>query len=92
QDVIGRVVLPGVPLDTPIGRVMTAPIVSLDASATAGEAMLLMAERTSRHVPVLRDGTLAGVVTERDLFVMQRQTLRGIAEAIAASNATPALA
>ena len=92
QDVIGRVVLPGVPLDTPIGRVMTSPIVSLDASATVAEAMLLMAERTIRHVPVLRDGTLAGVVTERDLFVMQRQTLRGIAEAIAASNATPALA
>ncbi len=92
QDVIGRVALPGVPLDAPIASVMTAPVASLDASATVAEAMLLMAERTIRHVPVRRDGAVVGVVTERDLFVMQRQTLRGIGDAIAAARATPALA
>jgi CBS domain-containing protein len=92
QDVIGRVTLPGVPLDAPIASVMTAPVASLDASATVAEAVLLMAERTIRHVPVRRDGAVVGVVTERDLFVMQRQTLRGIGDAIAAARATPALA
>lgn len=92
QDVIGRVTLPGVALDTPIASVMTAPVVSLDAAATVAEATLLMAERSIRHVPVRRDGALVGVVTERDLFVMQRQTLRGIGDAIAAARATPALA
>ncbi len=92
QDVVGRVVLPGVPLDAPISSVMTSPVTSLDASATVAEATLLMAERSIRHVPVRRDGALVGVVTERDLFVMQRQTLRGIGDAIAAARATPALA
>ena len=92
QDVIGRVVLPGVPLDAPIASVMTSPLLVLDAGATVAEAMLLMAERTIRHVPVRRDGALVGVVTERDLFVMQRQTLRGIGDAIGAANAVPALA
>jgi CBS domain-containing protein len=91
QDVIGRIVLPGVPLETPIGSVMTTPLLSLDARATVAEAMLLMAERTIRHVPVRRDGTLAGVVTERDLFVMQRQTLRGIGDAIGAARDAGAL-
>jgi CBS domain-containing protein len=92
QDVIGRVVLPGVPLDAPIASVMTAPVASLDASATVAEAMLLMVERTIRHVPVRRDGAVVGVVTERDLFVMQRRTLRGIGDEISAARTTPALA
>jgi CBS domain-containing protein len=92
QDVIGRVALPGVSLDAPISTVMTAPVLALDARATIAEAMLLMAERTIRHVPVRRDGVLAGVVTERDLFVLQRQSLRGIGEAIGAAGSTAALA
>ncbi|RPH45411.1 MAG: CBS domain-containing protein [Burkholderiales bacterium] len=92
QDVIGRVALPGVPLEAPIASVMTSPVLALDARATIAEAMLLMAERTIRHVPVRRDGVLAGVVTERDLFVLQRQTLRGIGEAIGAASSTAALA
>ena len=92
QDVIGRVALPGVPLDTPISSVMTSPLLCLDAHASVAEAMLMMAERTIRHVPVKRDGELVGVVTERDLFVMQRQTLRGIGDAIGAARSTAALA
>ena len=67
-------------------------MLALDARATIAEAMLLMAERTIRHVPVRRDGVLAGVVTERDLFVLQRQSLRGIGEAIGAAGSTAALA
>jgi CBS domain-containing protein len=82
QDVIGRVVLPGVPLDTAISMVMTAPIITMDAGVTVAEAMLLMAHRAIRHIPVTRDGELIGVVTERDLFVLQRQSLRSIGDSI----------
>jgi CBS domain-containing protein len=82
QDVIGRVVLPGLPLESPISSVMTAPVVTMDVGATVAEAMLTMARHSIRHIPVTRDGRLAGVVTERDLFVLQRQTLRSIGESI----------
>jgi len=92
QDVIGRVVLAGVPLDTPISRVMTSPVISLDAAASVADAMLLMAERSIRHVPVTRGTQLAGIVTERDLFVMQRRSLRQIGDAIRAAGATAELA
>jgi CBS domain-containing protein len=92
QDVIGRVVLPGVPLQAPIESVMTAPLVTLDVRASAAEAMLLMARHGIRHVPVLREGRLAGVVTERDLFVLQRRSLRTIGESIAAAGSVDALA
>lgn len=92
QDVVGRVVLPGVPLETPISAVMTAPLLTIDAEATVAEAMLMMVERTIRHVPVRRDGRLLGVVTERDLFVLQRQSLRSIGDAIAVADSVPGLA
>jgi CBS domain-containing protein len=92
QDVIGRVALPGLPLDTPIASVMTAPLITLDAQASAAEAMLLMASRGIRHVPVVRDGRLAGVVTERDLFVLQRQSMRAIGDAIGTARSVEALA
>lgn len=92
QDVIGRVVLPGLPLDTPIAAVMTTPLITLDAQASAAEAMLLMASRGIRHVPVMRDGRLAGVVTERDLFVLQRQSMRAIGDAIGTARSVEALA
>ena len=82
QDVLGRVVLPGVSLDTPISEVMTAPVASLQATHTVGDAMLMMAERSIRHIPVTQADRLVGVVTERDLFVMQRRSLRQIGDAI----------
>jgi len=92
QDVVGRVVLPGVPLETPISAVMTAPLLTIDAGATVAEAMLMMVERTIRHVPVRREGRLLGVLTERDLFVLQRQSLRSIGDAIAAADSVAGLA
>jgi CBS domain-containing protein len=92
QDVIGRVVLPGLSLDTPIASIMSSPVASLQATDTIADAMLLMAERVIRHVPVMREGQLAGVVTERDLFVLQRRSLRQIGDAIRQAGSVAHLA
>jgi CBS domain-containing protein len=83
QDVIGRIVLPQRPLATPIGDVMSAPAITLLARASAGDAALLMARSGIRHVIVVGDdGRLAGVVSERDLFTLQRLSVRELASAI----------
>ena len=87
QDVIGRVALAGVSLDAPIGSVMTSPVLTLEADATIADAMLLMAQRSIRHVPIVRQGVLVGIVTERDLFVLQRRSLRQIGDAIRLARA-----
>ena len=80
QDVIGRVVLPGRPLTTPIGDVSTSPVVVLPATATAGDAAIDMARRAIRHIVVVdsRDAVV-GVVSERDLFSLQRLSVRELA-------------
>jgi CBS domain-containing protein len=92
HDVVGRVVLPQLPLSTPVSHVMSAPVLCLDAGQSAAEAALLMAKHAIRHVPVMRDGALAGLVSERDLFSLQRLSLRAAGTAIRKAQTIEALA
>jgi acetoin utilization protein AcuB len=46
---------------------MTREVVVLPPQATAGEALALCRERRIRHLPVLEDGRLVGIVSDRDL-------------------------
>ncbi len=81
-DLLVRVVLPGRSLDIPLAEMMSSPIVTLPASATAYEAMHVMAERGIRQVVVVEDGKLVGVVNERDLFALQRVSMRQVNEGL----------
>jgi CBS domain-containing protein len=92
HDILGRVTLAQLPLSLPIARVMSAPIHSLGVHDTAHDAALLMLRHTIRHVPVLRDGRVVGLVSERDLFAMQRLSLRHVSSSIRAARDVPALA
>jgi CBS domain-containing protein len=82
QDVIGRVVLPRIPLETPMSAVMSSPVLTLPREATAADAVMTMARHAIRHVVVLDGEALAGVVSERDLFALQRLTTRQVSTAI----------
>lgn len=59
-------------LDLPVAEVMSRPAVALPADAMAYEAALAMIGMQLRHVLVTEDGKLIGVVSERDLFSLQR--------------------
>jgi len=60
-------------LDTrSVAEVMTGAPVSLPPHAFAYEAALAMIGNRIRHVLVMDDATLIGVVSERDLFSLQR--------------------
>lgn len=85
-DVLGRVALAEVPLDTPVRRVMVQPVHVLTATDTAQDAALLMSREGIRHVPVTRDGQLAGLVSERDLFALQRLSLKQVSTSIRAAE------
>ena len=72
RDLRDRVALDSAFLEGPITQVMTAPAVTLPETALAFEAALLMARRGIHHMVVTREGKAAGVVSETDLFALQR--------------------
>ena len=86
HDVLGRVTLPQVPLDAPVSRVMTSPIKCLSIDDTLHHAALLMSRHGIRHVPVTDDGRVVGLVSERDLFALQRLSLKHVSTAIRAAR------
>jgi CBS domain-containing protein len=90
-DLLCRVVLADVSLARPVSDVMTAPIVTLPASVTAYEAMYVMAERGIRQVIVVENGRLHGVINERDLFALQRASMRQVIEGLHAADSVDRL-
>ncbi len=83
SDLLDRVVLADLPHTTPIGDAMSASPFMLEENATAYDAMLAMATNEIRHVLVTdAEGRLTGVVSERDLFALQRVGLRQIRHTI----------
>ncbi len=81
-DLIKRILLPQLPLSTPVSQVMSTGIKTIDADSGALEAMLVMARFRVRHLPVLHHGFLVGMVSERDLFNFQRSSLRILSSTI----------
>lgn len=78
-------------MNAPIGSVAIRKVVALPASALAMDAAVAMVENGIRHV-VVRDGErLAGVVSERDLFALQRHTMSEVARRIEAAGDIDAL-
>jgi CBS domain-containing protein len=82
RDLITRVVLPGIDLDTPMHKVMTPDPIALPSTARAFEAALAMARYGFRHVLLADGGRLTGVVSEKDLFSLQRVGVTQLSAAI----------
>lgn len=81
-DLLSRVVLPKIPLSAPISEVMSTGLVTIEPETSALEAMLIMARKGIRHLPVVDQGRLVGMVSERDLVAMQRATLGSLSAEI----------
>lgn len=92
KDLLNRVALPETPLDAPIARVMTPDPVRVPRGAFAFEAAMAMASAGVRHVCVVEDGRLVGIVSERDLFSMQRVGLVNLTKAISTAGSVEELA
>ena len=54
-------------LDWPISRVMSAPAITVDPSTPVLNALALITQRRVRHLPVVADGRLVGIVSIGDL-------------------------
>jgi CBS domain-containing protein len=53
--------------ETPVRDIMTSPVMYVRPDQTSEECMALMTENRVRHLPVMDDGTLIGVISIGDL-------------------------
>lgn len=81
-DVLERIALPQINIDEPVIGVMTTNLTYLPPHALAYEAALTMAKQGFRHVLVVENEILVGLVSEKDLFALQRVGLRQIGSSI----------
>lgn len=86
RDLMRKVIVPGMDLYMPIEKAMTPSPKTLEVSALGYEAALLLAETHFHHIVLVDKGRLAGVVTERDLFDLQRVSLTQITSQIRSAD------
>ena len=55
------------PAATQVGDVMTTEVVVVKPTRTVGEAMQVVTEKRVRHLPVVEDGRLLGIISSGDL-------------------------
>src|SRR3989337_70533 len=68
RDVLVRAVEHGMPLNSIIARMIyTNPLVTIDEYATVEEAAELMKPWKIKHLPVIKDERLVGMVTDIDI-------------------------
>jgi len=74
RDYLRRVAVQGLgERDTPVRDVMTSPVVVITPETEVEEAMALMTDRRIRHVPVVEDETLVGMISIGDLVRKQSE-------------------
>lgn len=55
------------PMDTVLGDIMSSPVMYVRPDQTSDECMALMTQNRTRHLPVMDDGQLIGLVSIGDL-------------------------
>jgi len=91
HDILGRVTLPQLALHTPIAEVMSAPLQTLSVEHTLQDAALAMARHGIRHLAVTDGGRVVNIVSERDLFKLQRLSLKQLSTQLRAAPDIDAL-
>ncbi len=72
RDVLSRVVAARRdPETTSVGQVMTAPVAVCHPETTLEECRGVMTNRRIRHLPVVADGRLVGIITSGDILAQE---------------------
>ena len=72
RDIVSRVVAAGVdPVTTPVSTVMSTSLVVAEISESHQVCLHRMQQAHVRHLLVLRDGRLAGILSMRDLLAVE---------------------
>jgi CBS domain-containing protein len=72
RDYLRRVTLEGrEERETPVREIMSSPLIVVTPDTTIDQCMALMTDRRIRHLPVVEDGTVVGLVSIGDLVKFQ---------------------
>ncbi|HEX3422054.1 MAG TPA: CBS domain-containing protein [Sphingomicrobium sp.] len=69
-------------LDQMIGSVMSSPAITVDSQTDVLSALALMTERRIRHLPVVEDGEIRGIVSIGDLVKFRMERIEAEADAM----------
>jgi CBS domain-containing protein len=68
RDCVRRLVLAGKPAGTtPVAEIMVRDVVTVDIGKTFADCLKLMHEHGIRHLPIIENGVLVGVISVREL-------------------------
>lgn len=74
RDVLRRVVAETRdPAATPVREVMTSPVVTCGPDAPVEQCVELVTSKRIRHIPVMEEGQLCGIITSGDMLAFQVQ-------------------
>jgi len=84
RDIVSRAVARSVDLEaTTVGEIMTPQVVSCSVGTPPGRAREIMAANHIRHLPVIDNGVVVGILSARDLMGRQLLEDRAAAEEVA---------
>jgi CBS domain-containing protein len=83
RDALTRVIAASLdPKVTPLAKVMTANVLTVEPEATVQQVMDIFAEKRCRHLPVVQDGRLAGLISIGDVSRWVANAHRAEAESL----------
>jgi CBS domain-containing protein len=83
RDALTRVIAASLdPKSTPLARVMTAKVLTVEPDATVQQVMDIFAEKRCRHLPVIQDDQLVGLISIGDVSRWVANAHRAEAESL----------
>ncbi len=72
RDILRRIVAAGLPPgETAVGDVMTSPMACCTRDATLAECRSIMSSKRIRHIPIVDDGQLYGIISAGDVMASE---------------------
>ncbi len=82
RDIMGRVCVERLDCEkTKVEKVMSSPIITVDAEASIGEAAYIMVDKKIRRLIVMEKGKPVGIITQKDVMKATSETFKVLLKA-----------